>query len=131
MNRKKNFESGPKKGQLWWRLYIIRRGQPDKLVATVRAETKAKAIALAERANGYLKQYSLKGVSFIRNPRQPHRRVRKALKKYVKQELAGLPTQYTPAQVRVDSKGEIDIKFARPPKGSVRNPKRFKVTRKR
>ena len=61
------------------------------------------------------------------NPRQPHRRVRKALKKYVGKQL-GLPTQYTPAKVRVDSKGEIDIKFSRPPKGATRNPKRFSVT---
>ena len=62
-----------------------------------------------------------------KNARQPHRRVRKALKKYAKQQL-GLPTQYTPAQVRVDSKGEIDIKFSRPPKGQTRNPKRFSVS---
>jgi hypothetical protein len=61
-----------------------------------------------------------------KNARQPHRRVRKALKKYVKEQL-GLPTQYTPAKVRVDSKGEIDIKFSRPPKGATRNPKRFSV----
>jgi len=70
---------------------------------------------------------NLRQVARIANPRQPHRRVRKALKHYVRQELAGLPTQYTPAKVRVDSKGEIDIKFARPPKGAKRNPKRFKV----
>ena len=65
-----------------------------------------------------------------KNPRQPHKRVRKALRKYVDKSL-GLPTQYTPAKVRVDSKGEIDIKFARPPKGKLKNPKRFKVNRKK
>jgi hypothetical protein len=65
-----------------------------------------------------------------RNSKQPHKRVRKALRKYVDKSL-GLPTQYTPAKVRVDSKGEIDIKFARPPKGKLKNPKRFKVNRKK
>ena len=38
------------------------------------------------------------------NPRQPHKRVRKALKKYVKRQTknpVGLPAQYTPAKVRV------------------------------
>ena len=61
-----------------------------------------------------------------RNPKQPHRRVRKALKKYVKSEL-GLPTQYTPAKVRVNPKGGLDIKFARPPQGKTRNPRGFSV----
>jgi len=82
----------------------------------------AKAVAREDPRLIYLRVPSGK-----RNPRQPSRRVRKALKHYVRQELAGLPTQYTPAKVRVDSKGEIDIKFARPPKGAKRNPKRFKV----
>lgn len=68
--------------------------------------------------------------------KQPHKRVRKALTKYVRSQnknpkSVGLPTQYTPAQVRVDSKGEIDIKFSRPPKGATKNPKRFKVTHKK
>jgi hypothetical protein len=44
-----------------------------------------------------------------------------------KRNALGLPTKYTNAQVRVDSKGEIDIKFARPPKGPKRNPNRFRV----
>ena len=70
------------------------------------------------------------GSSGSRNPSRPSRRVGKALRKYVNKTL-GLPTQYTPAKVRVDSKGEIDIKFARPPKGKLKNPKRFKVNRKK
>jgi len=60
------------------------------------------------------------------NPKQPHKRVRRALKKYVKSEL-GLPTQYTPAKVRVNPKGGLDIKFARPPRGKTRNPRGFSV----
>ncbi len=59
------------------------------------------------------------------NPRQPHKRVRKALKKYAASQ--GLPTQYTPAKVRVNPKGGLDIKFARPPKGATRNPRGFSV----
>ncbi len=39
----------------------------------------------------------------------------------------GLPTQYTPAKVRVNPKGGLDIKFARPPKGATRNPRGFSV----
>ena len=68
------------------------------------------------------------------NPRQPHKRVRKALKKYVKRQTknpVGLPTQYTPAKVRVNPKGGLDIKFARPPKGATRNPRGFSVTANR
>ena len=60
------------------------------------------------------------------NPRQPHKRVRKALKKYAASQ--GLPTQYTPAKVRVNPKGGLDIKFARPPKGATRDPRGFSVT---
>lgn len=74
------------------------------------------------------------GVKERKNPKQPHKRVRKALTKYVRgtsNNPLGLPTQYTNAKVRVDSKGEIDIKFPGPPKGTLRNPKRFKVTRKK
>ena len=44
-----------------------------------------------------------------RNPRQPHKRVRKALAKYVKGNV-GLPKQWTPAQVRVNDKGQVQVK---------------------
>ena len=44
-----------------------------------------------------------------RNPRQPHKRVRKALAKYVKGNV-GLPKQWTPAQVRVNNKGQVQVK---------------------
>jgi hypothetical protein len=73
------------------------------------------------RSNG--KSYPVR----VANPAEPSRRVKKALGKYVRKELAGLPTEYTPAKVRVDSKGEIDIKFARAPKGQTRNPRQFSV----
>lgn len=39
----------------------------------------------------------------------------------------GIPTQYTPAQVRVNPKGGLDIKFSRPPKGKTKNPRGFSV----
>jgi hypothetical protein len=64
-----------------------------------------------------------------RNPRQPHKRVRKALKKYVASQV-GIPTQYTPAKVRVNPKGGLDIKFASPPKGKTKNPRGFSVSAK-
>jgi len=70
----------------------------------------------------------------VANPKRPHRRVRKALKKYVKRQTknpVGLPTQYTPAKVRVNPKGGLDIKFARTPKGATRNPRGFSVTANR
>jgi hypothetical protein len=44
------------------------------------------------------------------NPSQPPRRVRKALKKYVKGQLA-LPKQWTSAQVRVNEKGQVQVKM--------------------
>jgi hypothetical protein len=43
------------------------------------------------------------------NPRQPHKRVRRALAKYVKGNV-GLPKQWTPAQVRVNDKGQVQVK---------------------
>lgn len=82
----------------------------------------AKAVAREDPSLIYLRVPSRKN-----NPRQPPRRVGKALKKYVHSQL-GLPTQYTPAKVRVDSKGEIDIKFLRAPSGPKRNPKGFKMS---
>lgn len=45
-----------------------------------------------------------------RNPRQPSPRVRKALKKYVKQQVA-LPRDWTNAKVRVNEKGEVQVKM--------------------
>jgi hypothetical protein len=75
--------------------------------------------------NGFHKNYGPWEMD-VRNPAEPSRRVKKALAKYVRKEI-GLPTEYTPAKVRVDSKGEIDIKFARPPKGQTRNPRQFSV----
>jgi hypothetical protein len=45
-----------------------------------------------------------------RNARQPSRRVRKALAKYVKQQVA-LPKNWTKAEVRVDKKGEIQLRM--------------------
>lgn len=44
------------------------------------------------------------------NPRQPSRRVGRALKKYVKGQLA-LPKKWTPAQVKVDDRGGVQVKI--------------------
>ena len=44
------------------------------------------------------------------NPRQLPRRVRKALSKYVSKQIK-LPSKFTPAQVRVNDKGEVQIKM--------------------
>jgi len=57
------------------------------------------------------------------NPRQPHKRVRKALAKYVKGNV-GLPKQWTPAQVRVNDKGQVQVKVnPRSIRGEVRTPR--------
>jgi hypothetical protein len=109
----------------------IQRGVRDWRIADngVNASSAKAAIAAVRKAWGYGKREGKFRAKAL-NPRQPHKRVRKALKKYVGQQL-GLPTQYTNAKVRVDSKGEIDIKFARPPKGPMKNPRRFSVKRKK
>jgi hypothetical protein len=45
-----------------------------------------------------------------RNPKDPPKRVGKALRKYVKSQVA-LPKDWTRAEVKVDKKGEIQLRM--------------------
>ena len=77
------------------------------------SETKGGANRIARQIKAQARSSGLRGIKVkvvaVPNPRQPHKRVRKALAKYVKGNV-GLPKQWTPAQVRVNDKGQVQVK---------------------
>ena len=68
-------------------------------------------------------------------PKQPSRRVRKALKKYVRSKVKNprikLPSQWTSGQFRVDQKGNVQIKMKPSKAGKGRFAKGVKAVQSR